>query len=231
MTTYVLVHGAWGGAYGFRTVRPLLWGAGHAVFTPALTGIGERSHLTGPQVCLTTHVQDVVNHVLYEDLEDVVLLGFSYGGMVVTGALERIADRVRHLVYLDAFVPADGQSVVDLLGLPADPPQLGDPWTISPRSRQLADPAAQAWSEARRTPQPVATFTEPARLTVPLEDRPFPLSYVKAIADPEEAADSAFWRAAGHARESDRWSYHEVDSHHLIPMARPTELADLLLAL
>jgi pimeloyl-ACP methyl ester carboxylesterase len=95
MATYVLVHGAWSGAHGFRHVRRLLQSDGHAVFTPSLTGIGERVHLTSPQVGLTTHVQDVVNQVLYEDLDDVVLLGFSYGGMVVTGAPPRLPRRLR----------------------------------------------------------------------------------------------------------------------------------------
>jgi pimeloyl-ACP methyl ester carboxylesterase len=109
--TFVLVHGAWGGAHGFRQVRRLLQAAGHEVFTPSLTGIGERAHLASPQVCLTTHVADIANAVLYEDLRDIVLLGFSYGGAVVTGSLEYVGDRVSHLVYLDAFVPADGQSV------------------------------------------------------------------------------------------------------------------------
>ncbi len=116
MTAFVLVHGAWGGAHTWRGVRPRLWAAGHPVFTPSLTGIGERSHLTGPHVDLSVHIDDVVNTILYEDLDQIVLVGFSYGGMVVTGALEHIADRVRHLVYLDAFVPADGQSIADLTG-------------------------------------------------------------------------------------------------------------------
>ena len=118
MARYVLVHGAWSGAHGFRHVRGRLQAQGHEVFTPSLTGIGERVHLVSPQVDLTTHVDDVVNHVLYEDLDGIVLLGFSYGGMVVTGALEHVAPRVRHLVYLDAFVPDDGQSLVDLTGAP-----------------------------------------------------------------------------------------------------------------
>jgi pimeloyl-ACP methyl ester carboxylesterase len=87
MATYVLVHGAWSGAHGFRKVRALLQSAGHQVFTPSLTGIGERVHLVSPQVDLSTHVADVVNQVLYEDLDEIVLLGFSYGGMVVAGAL------------------------------------------------------------------------------------------------------------------------------------------------
>lgn len=231
MTTYVLVHGAWSGAHVFGRVRPLLQEAGHQVFTPSLTGLGERVHLTGPQVGLSTHVQDVVHHLLYEDLDDVVLLGFSYGGMVVTGALDRVAERVRHLVYLDAFVPADGQSLADLAGIAADPPQLGEAWAVEPRSRQMDDAELQAWQQVRRTPQPVRTFTEPVRTAVPVEDRPFPLSYVKATADPDEAGDSAFWRHAAHARDSDRWSYHEIDSHHSVPLARPQELADVLLTL
>src|ERR1700729_122658 len=116
MATFVLVHGAWSGAHGFRKVRPVLRAAGHAVFTPSLTGIGERAHLTSPSVDLTTHIRDVVNVVLYEDLDDITLLGFSYGGMVVTGSLDHIADRVRHLVYLDAFVPASSDTVAGLAG-------------------------------------------------------------------------------------------------------------------
>jgi len=87
VATFVLVHGAWSGAHGFGKVRRQLNSAGHEVFTPSLTGIGERVHLTSPQVCLTTHITDVTNTVLYEDLHDIVLLGFSYGGLVTTGAL------------------------------------------------------------------------------------------------------------------------------------------------
>jgi alpha-beta hydrolase superfamily lysophospholipase len=87
VATFVLVHGAWGGAHGFGKVRRLLHAAGHEVFTPSLTGIGEQAHLASPQVCLTTHITDVANAVLYEDLRDIVPLGFSYGGLVITGAL------------------------------------------------------------------------------------------------------------------------------------------------
>jgi pimeloyl-ACP methyl ester carboxylesterase len=124
VTTFVLVHGAWGGSYGFKYVRGPLRQAGHEVFTPSLTGIGERAHLASPQVDLTTHVTDVVNTILYEDLNDIVLLGYSYGGMVVTGALEHVADRVAHLVYLDAFKPDDGQSLADLTGAPYRAPAI-----------------------------------------------------------------------------------------------------------
>jgi pimeloyl-ACP methyl ester carboxylesterase len=90
MAIFVLVHGAWGGSHGFRPLRRPLLSAGHEVYTPSLTGLGERAHLSSPQVNLTTHVTDLVNVVTYEDLSDIVLLGYSYGGMVVTGALEHI---------------------------------------------------------------------------------------------------------------------------------------------
>jgi pimeloyl-ACP methyl ester carboxylesterase len=122
MATFVLVHGGWSGAHGFRHVRPRLAAEGHEVFTPSLTGIGERAHLASPVINLSTHVRDVVNQVLYEDLTGIVLLGFSYGGFVITGSLEHIADRVWHLVFLDAFVPDDGETALGhTLGIEAGP--------------------------------------------------------------------------------------------------------------
>ncbi|MCP3934145.1 MAG: alpha/beta hydrolase [Actinomycetia bacterium] len=231
----VMVHGAWGGSYSFHKVRPLVHRAGIEVFTPSLTGIGERSHLTHPGVCLSTHVQDVVNAILYEDLDDVVLLGFSYGGMVVTGALDHIGDRVSHLVYLDAFVPQNGQSASSIMqGVDSTPPPghgLGDEWLIPPLPRHMDDRAEMAWSDARRTPQPVGTFTEPVRLSKPLEEWPFSLTYIKATDDPAEAADSAFWQAAEVARTSPSWLLHEIATHHLVPFSHPEQLVAILLDL
>ena len=235
MTTFVLVHGAWGGSWGFHEVRPLLWRAGHEVFTPSLTGIGERLHLSRPDVDLSTHIEDVAATVHYEDLDDIVLLGFSYGGMVVTGALDRIGDRVRHLVYLDAFVPSDGDSVQALTGLGARSAARSDEGgdqssTIAPMPRDLGDPEQTRWAEERRSPQPIATFTEPVRLSKPVESWGFGLTYIKATADPGEAADSAFWQAAARAKASDRWAYHEIECNHMVPIMEPNELADLLMA-
>ncbi len=231
MTTYVLVHGAWGGANGFHLVRPLLQAEGHTVFTPSLTGIGERAHLTGPLVHLTTHIHDVVNHVLYEDHRDVVLLGFSYGGMVVTGALAHIADRVRHLVYLDAFVPSDGDSVASMLGGGdvVTPIEIGARWQLPATDREFDDVAEGAWIRARRTPQPAGCFAERVRLVQPLESYPFPLTYVKALDDPRQPGGSPLWDAADHAKASDAWSYVEVDTNHMIPNNRPERLAEILL--
>ena len=148
-------------------------------------------------VCLTTHITDVVHTILYEDLRDTVLLGFSYGGFVVTGALEYIAERVRHLVYLDAFVPADGDAVDGagggagrgVIGLARD-------WLVAPQPREFNDPAEAAWANARRTPHPAACFTGPVRLARPLQDYPFTRTYIKATGEPRPESGGPFWAAA-----------------------------------
>ncbi|HEX9541209.1 MAG TPA: alpha/beta hydrolase [Streptosporangiaceae bacterium] len=233
MAVFVLVHGAWSGAHGFRKVRGPLRAAGHEVFTPSLTGIGERVHLTSPQVCLTTHITDVVNTVLYEDLRAIVLLGFSYGGFVVTGALEHIGDRIRHLVYLDAFVPDDGDSVhtTDGDGAGRGVIELGGDWLVAPLPREFDDPAEAAWASARRTPQPAGCFTEPVRLARPLEDYPFTRTYIKATGEPRPEPGGPFWAAADRAMASPAWRCREIATGHMIPSNRPEDLARLLLEL
>ena len=231
MTTFVLVHGAWGGSWGFRTVRPLLTTAGHDVFTPSLTGIGERQHLASPEIGLGTHIKDVVALVEYEDLHDIVLLGFSYGGMVVTGALQHIGRRVSHLVYLDAFVPNDGESVEALTGMELNSRSGDAPWLIPPIPRDLASPEQTEWANERRSPQPVATFTDAVALSRPLEEWPFTRTYVKATADPNEAADSAFYQAAARAEDSAAWESHHIATNHMIPLMEPDAMASILLNL
>jgi pimeloyl-ACP methyl ester carboxylesterase len=230
VAVFVLVHGAWGGAHGFRKVRGPLRAAGHEVFTPSLTGVGERVHLTSPQVGLTTHVTDVVNTVLYEDLHGIVLLGFSYGGFVITGTLEHIGKRVRHLVYLDAFVPGDGDSVVTVTGGTAGPGaiEVGGDWLVPPQPREFDDPAEAAWENARRTPQPAGCFTEPVRLTRPLEDYPFSRTYIKATGEPRPDPGGPFWAAADRAKASPAWRYHEIATNHMVANNKPEELAQIL---
>ena len=233
MTTYVLVHGAWGGAHGFRHVRRLLHRGGHEVFTPSLTGVGERAHLTGPDVGLSTHILDVVNTVLYEDLDEIVLVGYSYGGFVVTGTLDHIGERVAHLVFVDAFVPHDRDTLIGLVGGP--PPgriTIGADWLIPPPPRDYDDPDEAAFADARRTPQPRGCFTEPVHLSRPLEAFPFTRTYVKATADePDAPGSGVFWAAADHARQSPAWRYREIATNHMIPSNRPDELVALLLEL
>ena len=233
LAIFVLVHGAWGGAHGFGKVRGPLRLAGHEVFTPSLTGIGERVHLTSPQVCLTTHITDVVNTVLYEDLRGIVLLGFSYGGFVITGALEHIGDRIAHLVYLDAFVPGDGDSVNSVTGAGSSRglTGLGSDWLVPPLPREFDDPAEAAWASERRTPQPAGCFSEPVRLVRPLEDYPFTRTYIKAAGEPRPGPGGPFWDAADRAMRSPAWRYHEIATGHMIPSNRPQELASILLEL
>ena len=115
MATFVLVHGAWHGSWCWKRVRKALQARGHDVFTPTLTGVGERSHLLSPDVNLDTHITDVVNLIRWEELSGIVLCGHSYGGCVITGVADRLSDRIAALVYLDAFVPEDGQSLYDIL--------------------------------------------------------------------------------------------------------------------
>ena len=114
--TFVLVHGAWHGGWCWQRVNDRLTALGHRVFAPTLTGVGERSHLNSPSVNLSTHISDVVNEIQWKSLEDVVLVGHSYAGMVITGAAEQVAAKIASIVYLDAFIPADGQSLGDLGG-------------------------------------------------------------------------------------------------------------------
>jgi ribulose-5-phosphate 4-epimerase/fuculose-1-phosphate aldolase len=225
MSTYVLVHGAWGGSHGWRKVRPLLQQAGHSVFTPTLTGLGERSHLATPDVNLSTHIQDVYNTLWYEDLTDIVLVGHSYGGMVVSGVADRTPERIRHLVYLDAFVPADGQSLFDLGGGPRQSAPPSD-WRLPPlQSSQPLD----AWHERRRAPQPRATFEEQVRLSAPIESRPFSLTYIVATGRPDPGP--VFDATAERLRGNPRWTVREIAGGHSMNRTNPEGLASLLLAL
>jgi pimeloyl-ACP methyl ester carboxylesterase len=229
MKTFVLVHGAWAGSFSFRDVRRILQGFGHEVFTPSLTGVGERVHLANPQITLSTHIQDVVNQILYEDLGEIVLLGYSYGGAVVTGCLEHVADRVSHLVYLGAFVPSAGESVIELIGLPRSPIQLGAQNFLPPTPREFDDPTEEKFQNQRRVPQPLATGLEAVRLAQPLESFGFRRTYIRATeSDPSEIGDKHFANAAARARESEAWGYHEIKTNHMILSNKPDELANLL---
>lgn len=233
MTPFVLVHGAWGGAHGFRHVRKLLQAAGHEVFTPSLTGIGERVHLTSPLVNLSTHVTDVVNQILFEDLQHIVLVGFSYGGFVVTGALEHVADRVTHLVFLDAFVPQNGDTPLgQAFGGGRARIEIGKTWLMEGPVRQFDDPSEAAWMQARRTPHPIGCFTEAVYLSKPLEDHAFTRTYVKATASAEgDPGNVAFLKAAKHAAASSSWQYFEIATNHMLASNKPAETAKVLLSI
>jgi pimeloyl-ACP methyl ester carboxylesterase len=226
MSTYVIVHGAWGGSFSWRVARQLLQQAGHEVFTPSLTGLGERSHLASPEVNLSTHIQDASNAIWYEDLTDIILIGHSYGGMVVSGVADRMFERIKHLVYLDAFLPADGQSLDDLVGNPHRP----EGWRVPPpmREEDPNDPDV-AWNAARRVAHPRACFEEKLTLAAPLESRPFSLTYIVARGRLE--ASSFFDGAAERARTNPRWTVREISGGHSMQRTNPTGLVDLILEL
>ncbi|HYA25964.1 MAG TPA: alpha/beta hydrolase [Terriglobales bacterium] len=173
MSTYVLVHGAWRGSWIWKRVRRELQGRGHEVFTPTLTGVGERSHLLSREMNLETHIADVINLIRWEELTDVVLCGHSYGGCVVTGVADRIPEKISALVYVDAFVPENGQSLHDTL-----PPEdrnaqleaarmVGEGWMTPPIPAAAFNVNARDrdWVERQSTLHPLACFQQPLRLT------------------------------------------------------------------
>jgi pimeloyl-ACP methyl ester carboxylesterase len=168
MATFVLVHGAWHGGWCWKRVRRSLQAQGHEVFTPTLTGVADRSHLLAREVNLDTHITDVTNLILWEELSDVVLCGHSYGGAVISGVADRIPDRIGALVYLDAFVLQNGQSIQDVL--PAEQ-KLGEDWKVPPIPAEVFNVNAndRDWVNRQCTVQPLATFRQPIHLTVALD--------------------------------------------------------------
>lgn len=233
MATFVLVHGAWHGGWCWRTLAPLLRAAGHNVLTPTLTGLGERAHLAGPAVDLELHVRDVLAVLEVEDLREVVLVGHSYGGIVATVVADRAPERLARLIYLDAPVPRDGQSGLDLI----TPTQVadfqarvaaGDGWRFPPNSPAalgLDDPADAAWAGQRLTPQPLATFSQPVRLTG--AGASVARAYI-FCAPPRPGSRLAEFAAEARAAG---WAYAEITAGHDAMISAPAALAAALLAL
>jgi pimeloyl-ACP methyl ester carboxylesterase len=233
MTTFVFVHGAWGGSWGWRDFAKLMRAAGHEVYTPSLTGQGERTHLGGPQVNLTTHILDVENTIRYEGLTDIALVGHSYGGMVVTGVADRMPDVIRQLIYIDAFLPQDGESCFDLGG--AGGPEratIVDGWKVMPMAQRTGAPMTPEMEERRRrmSPQPIGTLEEKVHLSVPLEERAFSRTYIKASGDaPGDASRTgAFWAASARTKNDPRWRYFELPCGHGVHSELPNELKAIL---
>ena len=161
--TFLVCHGAWSAGWAWKKMHPLMQAAGHRLLTPSYTGLGERAHLTNPSIDLETHIADVLNVIQYEDLRDIVLLGHSYGGMVATGAADRARDRVAQLIYVDAFVPRDGQSLFDLNEPGRQPMRdaatMGDGWRVPPMaSPPDTSPEDVEWLAARRVHMPIKCF-------------------------------------------------------------------------
>jgi len=219
--TIVIVHGAWGGSWAWRKVEGLLRDKGFDVHRVQLTGLGERVHLARPDVSLSTHIDDVVNTILYEDLHDVILLGHSYGGMVITGVADRIPDRIRRLVYVDAFVPSDGESVVSIVGTRGDwlkQMTKGD-YIVPPWVRPEQPPPHDV-------PQPLKTFTEP--LVLKNKDAlKLPGTYILTVDKGKEAKDDDFWVHSQRAKERG-WPVEQLTADHNAQWSAPEALVEIL---
>jgi pimeloyl-ACP methyl ester carboxylesterase len=226
MATFVLVHGATAGGWIWRPVPSLLRTAGHEVYTPTLTGLGERRHLFHPDISMETHILDVFNLLDFEGLHDVILVGHSYGGAVITGVAEKAAERLSHLVYLDAFVPQDGEAVKDLY----DPPVLetlaeyylgGGRGNAQDRSG-IEDP--------RFTAHPLKTFTHALQLKNE-SAKALPRTYIFCTEKDEMGLrGQGIIRSAERARTAG-WGYYELDTGHHPMWTMPGALTDILLRL
>jgi pimeloyl-ACP methyl ester carboxylesterase len=233
MTTFVLVHGAWHGGWCWRFVAPALRRAGHDVYTPTLTGLGERAHLARPGIDLDLHVQDVVALLEMEDLQEVVLLGHSYGGMVVTGVADRCAARIRHLVYLDAFVPENGKCALDYIV----PERAASFRRDGAQSGSIAPPPLSLWgltrtdhiafAKPRETRQPFHAFSQPIRLEHDVALARLPKTFIYC----SSPATGTFDGFATKYRRDPSWLFVELKTGHDAMILVPDEVCGILLQL
>ncbi|RKE23452.1 alpha/beta fold hydrolase [Streptomyces sp. TLI_171] len=239
--TFVLVHGAWHSGRVWDRVTPLLARAGHRVLTPSLTGHGERQHLLGPHVGLDTHIADVVALLRDEDLTDVVLVGHSYAGMVVSGVTDQVPERIAALVHLDAMVPADGESVLDVLPATRHLLDLAaatdTPWRIPPMLPApdgptpaglfgVTDPADTAWLRTLLSDQSALCFRQPVRLANPAAAA-VPRTHIHCVGGAPEAVPRRPVPAVQpNGAPSRVW---ELRSGHDCMVIAPDRLAELLL--
>jgi pimeloyl-ACP methyl ester carboxylesterase len=222
--TFLVCHGAWSGGWAWKKMHPLMQAAGHRLVTPTYTGLGERAHLASPAVDLETHILDVLNVIQYEDLRDIVLIGHSYGGMVATGVADRARERIAQLIYLDAFVPRDGQSLFDLNEPAVDAMRAAakarEGWRVPPSPPPPDTSAADLdWLNARRVSMPIKCFE--ARLKLQHGETNLPRSYIYATRI--ERADT-FGQFAARARSEPGWRYFEVDASHTPNVTAPETL-------
>jgi pimeloyl-ACP methyl ester carboxylesterase len=227
LATIVLAHGAWSAAWAWKKMRPLMVAAGHEFVAPTYTGLGERAHLASPDNNLDTHIEDVVGVLKFEDLKNVVLIGHSYGGMVATGVADRSPERIAQLIYLDAFVPQDGQALADFWPVAErrrrmEGVRAGDGWRVAPNPIP-PDTSAEdaAWIAKLRMPQSVRCFEQPIRLRTKLT---LPRIFIQCM---RYADRSPFGKFAAQAR-AEGWRTYELDASHSPNVTAPDSLMELL---
>lgn len=235
MATYVLVHGGGHGGWCYQPLARLLRQQGHEVYTPTLTGLGEREHLLSPEVNLDTHITDVVKLLQYEDLHDVILVGHSYGGMVITGVADRATDRIGNMVYLDAANPENGQSLVDVAGLYMDAARAdsrvidGVELVLFPGEDPMnyygiTDAEQLEWMKPKLTPHPWKCFEQKLVLNNEAAMREIPQTHIVCTQTlPFRDVDALKASAQGRL-----W---DVDTGHDLMVSEPAAVAELLLRL
>jgi pimeloyl-ACP methyl ester carboxylesterase len=227
MANFLIVHGGWGGGWAWRKMRPLMAARRHEFFTPTLTGQGERAHLAHPDVDLDTHIQDIVAVIEYEDLSDVILVGHSYGGMVATGAADRLRERVKRLIYVDAFVPEAGKSVNDYFFAGerrgALLQSLIDGWKVPAQPLPKDTPADEAaWMEPRRAPQPFKSIEQKFAF------KNGPLTLPRAYIYCQRCSPGDPFRQFLARAQKEGWSTREIDASHSPHVTAPGALMDIL---
>ena len=227
--TFLVCHGAWSAGWAWKKMHPRMLAAGHRLVTPSYTGLGERAHLANPSIDLETHIADILNVIRYEDLHDIVLIGHSYGGMVATGVADRARDQVNQLIYLDAFVPGEGQCLLDFLNAFERQRMLqlaksGDGWRVPPNPTPPDTPPADVeWLAPRRVDMPLKCFERPLKLHG--GELTLPRSYIYAT---RVSPVDAFGPFAARARSDSNWRYHEIDASHSPHVTAPESLMALL---
>ena len=237
MANYILVHGGWFGAWCWDKVVPLLQAAGHSVYTPTLTGLGEQAALLTPDIGLDTHIQDVVNLIETKDLQQVILVGHSYSGMVITGVADRVPDRIAQLVYLDAVVPRDGQSLADtapMMGtyLRREANKNGNGWRVNPPrggTFGITKEPDASLVRSKVTPQPLKTFLQPVHITHPDAVAAIPHTYIECT-----RRGVIVWLMRrifmrGSVLNEPGWNRRTLASDHMVMILEPQAVADLLL--
>ncbi len=224
MSTFVVAHGAWSAGWGWKKMHPLMAKRGHRLITPTYTGLGERGHLANANIDLDTHIADILGVLKFEDMNGVNLIGHSYGGMVATGVADRARARIAKLIYIDAFVPNDGDSVVDLLPAAARAQRKPSPDGFIPPMPMPpdTDPRDRAWAEPLRLPQPAKTFEQ--KLKLQGGALTLPRHYIYCM---RAAADDRFRQFYERAKR-EGWGTSEIDSSHNPHINCPDVLADLL---
>ncbi|MGL4395398.1 MAG: alpha/beta fold hydrolase [Hyphomicrobium sp.] len=230
MATFVVAHGAWSAGFVWKKMHPLMRAAGHELRSPTYTGVGDRVHLAHKNIDLDMHIEDICAYLFHEDLSDVILIGHSYGGFVATGVADRMPERLREIVYLDAFAPRDGETMLDLAtdaqrtrwqdGAATD----GAGWRVPPNPPP-PDTSAEdiAWITPRRHPQPINTMSQPLRLK--RGETKLPRTYIYCT---KVGPGDMFGPFAKRARSDAAWRYIEIDASHSPHITAPDALRDIL---